>query len=387
MKILFVIHDFSLTGAPKLGLQLAEEFARFHDVTLVSKKDGPLRDLISPGIFRDVVVTETSHEISRVSLRERISDAVKVMNTIKPDLVYANSVASAEWIDAAIEYNCPSVLHIHEMMSALLELKKMGIYNDSSVANADFIVTASSESLRDTALLFDVSEEKIFNFGVCVDINRVKVSAEIDPGMALRHDGAELQFHRQDHSNRRKVIAMCGLAQIRKGADLFWHAARLMPEYDFLWIGPWNDGFAMSANPALALNAEKPLDNLYWSNSTSNPYAFMANSDLFVLTSREDPNPLVIPEAICLGLPVVTFASTGGSYFWTTRFGFSLSGKVDVDRIVKFIRRFFSFPHVHCDVKSAFIEMADLQVRAGKLMELIERTVKNKKLEIVGGNV
>ncbi len=65
--------------------------------------------------------------------------------------------------------------------------------------------------------------------------------------------------------------------------------------------------------------------------------------DLFVLTSREDLNPLVVAEAIVLGKKVVGFADTGGSKSFLERFGHALSGSVDVDRLYKLVPRMLAY--------------------------------------------
>ena len=107
---------------------------------------------------------------------------------------------------------------------------------------------------------------------------------------------------------------MCGVAVPRKGPDIFWEVAKALPEYDFVWIGSWDDDdYVRNNNNALSLNEQEPLGNLYWTNSLTNPYTALNQIDLFTLTSREDPNPLVVLEAIALDKPAVTFTKTGAS--------------------------------------------------------------------------
>ena len=146
-----------------------------------------------------------------------------------------------------------------------------------------------------------------------------------------------------------------------------------MPELDFVWIGPWDDPASRQVNPAFALNIREPADNLYWTNSVANPYPLIANGGLFVLTSREDPNPLVVPEAIALGVATLCFSGTGGSTAWTDLFGFSLSGDVDPMRIVQFAQRFFAHSDFSWPASPGFLEAIDLR---SKVPDLISRVMQ-----------
>ncbi|WP_155913901.1 glycosyltransferase [Asticcacaulis sp. AC466] len=370
MKILFVLHDLSLTGAPKLGLQIATVFAETHNVTLVSKKAGPLSEQIDRSKIKDVIITDTSHEIKDSPVNDRVDSAVELIKTKKPDLIYVNSIAAADWVLAAVETNTRVVLHTHEMSKEIMSLLRRRIFRPEDIHRADYIVAASEECLKDAIDIFRLDVSKSENFSVCVDIDAVRQSAAMDmPFLPKRHDGQALGFDK-------KIVAMCGLACLRKGSDIFYTAAKLMPEIDFLWVGPWDDKAAINANTALALNEGAPLDNLYWTNTTANPYAFIARSDFFFLTSREDPNPLVVPEALLLNLPTASFTACGGSHEWTRRFGFALSGETDTLRMVAFLKRYFataSYRHDRSYTKD-LLPLLDLRTKAKGLLDTIIKT-------------
>lgn len=381
MKIAFVLHDFGLTGAPKLGLQIAAILARHHPVWLFVKQDGPLRSMVPARLFQDLVVTNTSHEIRHDPLGVRVDQAATSLRAIQPDLVYVNSIAAADWIGGAVRARCRSVLHVHEMRRQIYDLKRINVYSTADVVKADRVLAASPECLRDFQGVFGVDPRKVEDFGVCIDLTDIQDKATSNPPRAVRHDGEALSYIAR--SRDRKIVAMCGLAQQRKGADLFWDTARLTPEHDFLWIGPWNDPAAQKTNPALPLNARTPLDNLYWTNLTTNPYAAMTHVHLFALTAREDPNPLVVPEAIALGLPVATFAGTGGSHHWTNRYGLSLSGQPNPERLSAFIRRFFHLPvpTAAWTANQSFSAVASLEGKTTALMRKLEAEIHAPAME------
>ena len=51
-------------------------------------------------------------------------------------------------------------------------------------------------------------------------------------------------------------------------------------------------------------------DAVFFHGSQSNPYRFMRNADLLLMTSFHEAAPMVIDEACCLGLPVLSTATT-----------------------------------------------------------------------------
>jgi glycosyltransferase involved in cell wall biosynthesis len=291
----------------------------------------------------------------------RVSKAAAWLEEADPDLVYVNSLGAADWLGAARRTGHRSVLHVHEMMREISMLLLGDVFESYDVTHAARVLAASRECMKNVQSAFGIPSDRISNFGVCVDVTDIERRSKEAPPRASRHDGGELDY---ENRGERKIIAMCGLAQHRKGADLFWESARMAPEFDFLWIGPWDDSdVEVVTNPALPLNSATPLDNLYWTNVTTNPYSAMSRADLFTLTSREDPNPLVVPEAIALGRPVLTFADTGGAHEWTSRYGLCLSGAPEPQRLADFARRFFSMEQLEWRPAPEFFHEADLETK------------------------
>jgi glycosyltransferase involved in cell wall biosynthesis len=60
-------------------------------------------------------------------------------------------------------------------------------------------------------------------------------------------------------------------------------------------------------------------DRVIFHGEQSNPYPYMAGADLFLLTSFHEAAPMVIDEAVCLGLPVLTVKTTSSYEMVTER--------------------------------------------------------------------
>ena len=60
-------------------------------------------------------------------------------------------------------------------------------------------------------------------------------------------------------------------------------------------------------------------DRVIFHGEKANPYPYMAGADLFLLTSYHEAAPMVIDEAVCLGLPVLTVKTTSSREMVTDR--------------------------------------------------------------------
>lgn len=326
MRICMICHEASLTGAPKVGFDLALFLSESHDIHLIVKAGGPLLEQPRYAKLRmSHRNVDTHHEIHDLTYADRLEEAVRILEGIRPDLLYVNSVAAADWCEAGARVGAAVVLHTHEARSSLPSLLSR-VVSSHLLDWVDLLVGASRATLDDIQEVTGGRCEDRLDFGILVDAESIlahgKMSIESLPVNALGDS--------PDHE--RRMVAMCGLAQPRKGADIFFDLARRLPQYDFLWIGPWEPPDTMLNNTVLKRFRSQSLPNFYVTGLTENPYAYMREADTFVLTSREDPNPLVVAEALLLGKKVVAFSETGSSKALLDRFGYVLSGAPDSER-------------------------------------------------------
>jgi glycosyltransferase involved in cell wall biosynthesis len=120
-----------------------------------------------------------------------------------------------------------------------------------------------------------------------------------------------------------RLVLGCGTVDRRKGADLFVEVARRVledahgdEETCFVWVGAGRDNqydstafwtrFEQNRVPSL-----KHRVRFIGERESAEPY-FMA-ADLFLMTSRADPFPCVVHEAMSCGLAVIGFENATGS--------------------------------------------------------------------------
>jgi glycosyltransferase involved in cell wall biosynthesis len=335
MKILFVSHAASLTGAPKFVFELAKLFAHRHEVILVTKQGGTLlKQAIAnnpEGIH--YIDTNNSHEVSRSSFPEKVETARKLIEQYNPDFVYVNSVASGEWVVASRLCGVKNLLHVHEMKKECLSQVRMRCVTLDIMEYADFVLYPSKDVEQDAVQFFDPVPKASAIVDYFFDCDAILENARTEEPLPQNAKGLEID-------RERPIVCACGVASHRKGVDFFFEAARQLPQLQFLWVGKWRSD-EMSVNPIESKFSQDSLANFFLSGEVKNPHFYLNLADIFVLTSREDPQPLIVFEALILGKQAMCFSGTGGTRFVLDRYGYVLHGEPSVERLVSFLDRIF----------------------------------------------
>ena len=110
-----------------------------------------------------------------------------------------------------------------------------------------------------------------------------------------------------------KIVLNVAYGDLRKGIDLFCNTAREMaksnPNYHFVWVGEihlWVEQWLLTDV------VRQKFSNIHFLGMRTDIDRWMSGADVFFLTSREDPFPSVVMEAMQVGLPIVAFDENGG---------------------------------------------------------------------------
>ena len=202
--------------------------------------------------------------------------------------------------------DCPVICHVHELAGAICSV---GVDNIAVLERRRPQYIAVSHAVKDC-----LANE----FGIPVD--RIDVIHGFVPGSPNDMPGAEqarkLIARELNIPAEARLVCGCGSIEARKGTDLFLEVARRVTHDDhatpvhFIWVGGAPDKVA-------AMRRQVQNDGLeasvHFVGHKSNTNAYFAASDVFLLTSREDPFPLVIMEAARCGKPIVCFRDGGRS--------------------------------------------------------------------------
>lgn len=221
------------------------------------------------------------------------------------DLVYLNSLPSVSVLPYLREPKAV-VAHAHELQVAW-RMWRDGRDKELFRTRPDRWVAASA-AVRD--LLVDEIE---------LPADRVLVHHEfIDAeGLAARRvDLREIEACRREFHIpiEASVVVGAGTVDWRKGPDLFIQLAtevrrRTREPVHFVWVG----GDLRSPDwERVRSDLERTgADHVHFVGVRPDPVPWFAMGDVFALTSREDPYPLVALECAALGKPIVTYRNGG----------------------------------------------------------------------------
>ncbi|WP_336065862.1 glycosyltransferase family 4 protein [Mesoflavibacter sp. CH_XMU1404-2] len=308
-NILFITHESSLTGAPKMLLHFIEWLKKHHPkmvITVLSLKRGLLE-----ADFK--AVSDYYYEIEDYkkpppTLTQRVLKKIfksKPKPTPKDlliaqlqatafDFVYANTVIALP-IAATINHGNASklVVHVHELNAVIKQLLPDLSSLDKQV---NHFIAASNLVKSNLIEQFKIDANKITRVYEC---SKVKPNTVTNIEHEIFNVGAS------------------GTAHWRKGSDLFILVANYIkvnyPDYNikFTWVGD------VSKNERITI--EEDLRKLHLTNvvhfigNQTNPTSFYNDFDVFLMSSREDPFPLVCIEVGMLGKPIVCFKGATGT--------------------------------------------------------------------------
>jgi len=304
MTALVVLHEASRTGAPRVGGLIASALQRYFDVRVVCLNDGPLIGWLKERVgAENVTVIDYQNARHRTPFGDRIRTAREVVDATPYEFVYVNSTAASEFVIGSKLAGRKTILNVHEKASELRRLLQIDLAKIEVLSYCDGIVLAANDLRIDLADVFGFVPERCLSFGIAVDAREIETLAQDTDAPARNAAGDLIDW------GKRLAIGMCGQASPRKGCDMFFEVAAALPEHDFVWIGGWTREEAPE-NIILDAFARQKLPNLYVSHGVDNPYKYIGRLDLFYLSSREDPNPLVLAEALLLGVPLFCFSKT-----------------------------------------------------------------------------
>lgn len=301
-EILVVSHDAQPNGAQYLALNIARELKEHlgYRVHMVVLGGGPLLEQyrrIAP-----VDVLEAAHadrkrakKLAETLRQSGISDAI------------VNTTVSGLFVRPLCEAGIRVIALIHELPN-LIRDQRLQRYAQTIAECADRLVFPS-DSVRDGFRQFaDVDEDKAVLRAQGL-YKRSLMRARSERPTARRRLRERLGI-----ASEAEIVVGVGYADLRKGIDLFVEvgieACRARKHVVFVWVG--NLDASLEQNALERIAAEGLLSRFVFTGHEPETDIFFAGADMYAMTSREDPFPSVVLEALQVGVPVVGFEGGGG---------------------------------------------------------------------------
>ena len=309
-KILFISHEASRTGAPIVLLQLLKWLQKNKpeircDTLLLL--DGPLeQEFITYNyLVYNFPKIDIKHKFfARIYHKVLKSLGIGVLGTKelflkklashKYDLIYANTVISLPMALKIKKLNTGSklLLHLHELNTiikeALPSFKDYLNNIDRYIAVSNLVKINLMNTWKIDAKLIDV----VYEFS--------KIPKDIEP------------MQKSDVF----TVGASGVAHWRKGDDIFIQVAsyikRTYPDVriKFVWVGD----YTQNKNIIESDLQKCGLDNIVsFIGQQHKPITYFKDFSVFLMTSREDPFPLVCIEVGMLGKPIICFENATGT--------------------------------------------------------------------------
>jgi glycosyltransferase involved in cell wall biosynthesis len=293
-QVLVVSHDAALAGAQQLLLYLLAEWKRRapFPVKVVCADDGELRPQIE-GLFPTLVLSDfRTKDAQEAALRDFTRGSFRV--------IYSSTVVNGPLLGRLRCLGAPVITYCHELQKSI-ERWAPGEIMETTLRNTDFFVAGSravAANLRNRHGVPGDRLDVVYEFTELWDAARTPSHSELQ---AIRR---ELGISEAD-----VVIYGCGTTDWRKGPDLFLEAAIQACAQEqtlkFVWVGgELRYGHDKLAKKGLA-------GRVQFIGIRPRARRFFYTGHIFLLSSREDPSPLVALEAADAGLPVVCFDKAG----------------------------------------------------------------------------
>jgi glycosyltransferase involved in cell wall biosynthesis len=251
-----------------------------------------------------------------------------------------NSTVSGYFLETLADQGFECVALVHEL-DGILERYELQGQARSISARAAKIVFAAEEvaaSFRTFAPDFPFSKTVIRPQGLykrrALPVDRSADREKLRRALGVPRDS--------------QIVLAVGHADYRKGIDLFVDAglkmAQQCPHAYWVWVGHLDAAEQLKLDAPLSAHPELRSRFIFPGRRTDTDM-FYGGADIFALTSREDPFPSVVLEALDAELPVVAFEGAGGFTSLLRRGTGRLVPKEDTVAFARAIAELLNMPH------------------------------------------
>lgn len=309
-KLVIVSHDAHLDGAPLLILHVAQALCREFgvEVATVLMGDGPLREEFGKlGPLVDFTRPHWRVQPSAETLKARARE-LRRLRAAGFQHAICNTTVSGGLVPLLHQHGFRTIVLVHELPKLMeqLNLTKTAATIAQFADRVIFPATFVRDRFNEVAQIDDAK---------C--LVRPQGLYRTNPFRGRRDFAKKQLAQALGLPDDRPVLIGGGPADRRKGIDIFCQVASLVlkqiPEATFVWLGDDEKDLARDCKDwlgVLGLSSQVRFTGLIREAEVYSSY--IAAADVFMMTSREDPFPSVVLDAMTVGVPVVGFQDAGG---------------------------------------------------------------------------
>jgi glycosyltransferase involved in cell wall biosynthesis len=291
MKVLYICHDASLHGAQLLSLNIL--------TTLKKMGYGSVTLMLSDG--------ELLKEF------ERVTEVIKVWQISEDDL---NDLLLKRAVE--FQYSVLANTTVSGMMTEFLYRRGYTVTSlvhelPTTIKNCNFESFALNLAKYSAQVIFPSS---FVTRGFANNYPLTGSSLLIPQGLYMQprtsgNDSIRAELGIKDDA---AIVIGVGFGEYRKGVDLFIQVAidsiREHPNMVFIWVGELHLHLReWFVHDVLTSGLQ---GNIHFVGKRTDVASFYDEADVLLMTSREDPFPSTVLEAMSFGVPVVGFRDAGG---------------------------------------------------------------------------
>lgn len=306
-KILLVSHSMSRTGAPRVILNIANELnPNIYDVAVFNVNS--TNEQLSTELNKNITLRRVNPYLinlsqSRIPGMKFVARVIgkfinvpktfkRTLREFKPDLVLINTIYHLYLSDITNELSIKTIRYIHELESYQYSLSET---DKQKFLESQDHIWACSEKVKNILTSYYNKED-----------------------VEIVYPLVKIQKY-QEKANRRKAeqfkVISAGAVDFRKGFDLWVDVAvkalSLNDNILFEWYGSLENEQLNYFSYCMKKIPDGYKNKILYKGEVNDLQDKLINADLFFLSSREDPFPIVVLESLANGLPSVGFASGG----------------------------------------------------------------------------
>lgn len=305
-RILFFTPFGTRTGSEMMLLYILQNIDRTRfDVGIVSFARGELLSEF-PADIPVFIVPRTFSLFQKIQFHlghnPTLNALRRVAQDFNADFWYVNTIMLPETVTIAKEFSIKLITHFHELPLTYIYLK--GADMKGIITYSHTLIGCSEVTCEAIRQAGGKNVELLYEF-----VDPAKLVGNHERTGQLRRD---LGIAESDY-----VWVGSGMTSERKGFDMLPDLAEELddPRVHLVWVGSRIDDGLVYYTEQRCRNS-KSKTRIHLVGKQKEDYCHYLNvGDGFLLTSRQDPFPLVMIEAAWLGKPIVSFPSGGVSEF------------------------------------------------------------------------